>query len=149
MRVTPEHQKYITVQYNNFQIPPDIHRLNQIADIIIHPNLIPNHIEHIHGYIQVYTSSYNEEPVLKIPFYERILHGSLDFKKEETYFYISNDELKTKKPEQCQPIRIFNRYNTSISVYNITINKFELLSKYIQVKKKQILLYNNQTIILI
>jgi hypothetical protein len=132
--VSPEHRDYITIRYKHLQISPDIHRLNQIADITIHPNLIPDNIEHIHGYVEVYTSMNNEKPILKIPFDERILHGSLDFKKEETHFFISNNELNNKQNELCQPIRVFNRYNTPISVYNITINNFELLSKYIQVK---------------
>lgn len=131
--MTAEHRDCITVRYKNLQILPDIHRLNQIADITIHPNLIPDNINRINGYIEVYITTNNEKPVLKIPFDERILHGSLDFKREEIYFYIPNDELY----KSCQTIRVFNRYETSISVYNITINKLDVLSKYIQVKKKQ------------
>ncbi len=131
--MTSEHENYMTIRYKNLLIPPDIYRLNQIADITIHPNLIPNDIQHIHGYIQVYTSTNPEEPVLQIPFDERILHGSLDFNKEETHFYISNNQ----QIDQFQSIKLLNRYNTPISVYNITINKFELLSKYTQVKKRK------------
>lgn len=131
VKINSEYRNYFTIQYKNLQIFPDIHRLNQIADIIIHPKLIPNNIDHISGYIEVYTSMNNKEPVLKILFDERIIHGSLAFKKEETYFYISNKEFL----KSCQPIRVFNRYNTSVSVYNIKVDQFNTLSKYIQVIK--------------
>lgn len=120
----------MTVRYRNHPILPNIHYLTQIADVIIHLNLIPDYIQHIHGYVQVYTSSNHDEPVLNIPFDEKIIQGSLDFKEEDTYFYLS----ESKSIEECQPIKLFNRYTTPISVYNITINKFELLSRYIQVK---------------
>ena len=134
--MTQEHRNYITVHYKNLQIPPDIHRLNRIAEITIHPQLIPGNIQHIQGYVQVYTSSNNEEPVLEIPFDEIILHGSLDYDKENTRFYISssNNELLNGNTEQCRPIRFLSRYNLPLSVYNITTNNAEALSPYIKVK---------------
>jgi hypothetical protein len=121
----------MSVRYKKQPIVPDIHRLNQIADVTIHLDLIPNYIERIHGYVQVYTSSNHDQPVLKIPFDEKILHGSLDFNEEETYIYLSDNQLI----DEYQSIKLFNRYNTPISVYNITIDKFELCSRYIQVKQ--------------
>jgi hypothetical protein len=128
--VTTEHENYMTVRYKTQPIPPDIYRLNQIADVTIHLELIPDDIERINGYVQVYTSGNHEEPMLKIPFDEKILHGSLDFNEQEAYVYLSDNQLT----ENCQPIKLFNRYKTPISVYNIVINKLELLSRYIQVK---------------
>jgi hypothetical protein len=133
--VTPKSRNYITVHYKNLQLPPDINRLNQIADITIDPHLIPNDIHHIHGYIQVYTSSSIHNPALEIPFDEIILHGTLDYKKEETHFHIASSNKK--KVEQCRPIQFLSRYNTSISVYNITFEKIDLLSQYIKVKLKK------------
>jgi len=134
--VTEEHRNYITIHYKNLQIPPDIHRLNRIAEITIHPKLIPDHIQHIQGYVQVYTSSNTEEPMLEIPFDEIILHGSLDYEKENTLFHIpsSNNELINENTEKCRPVRIMNGFNIPLSVYNITVNNAESLSQYIKVK---------------
>ncbi|CAF5046354.1 unnamed protein product, partial [Rotaria sp. Silwood1] len=134
VRVTPEHKNYITIHFKNLPIPSDIHRLNQIADITIHPNLISNNIHYINGYIQVYSLSNNEEFVLEIPFHETILHGSLHYKKEDTFFYISssNHESVNDNIKQCQSIKLLNQYNIPISVYNITVNKLELLSQFVK-----------------
>ncbi|CAF4170376.1 unnamed protein product [Rotaria sp. Silwood2] len=138
VRVTPEHRNYITVHFKSLPIPPDIHRLNQIADITIHPNLIPNDIHEIYGYVQVYTSLNNEEPVLEIPFQETILHGSLHYKKEDTFFYIPslNHALANDNIKQCQSIKLLNQYNTPISVYNVTVNKLELLSQFVKIEHR-------------
>ena len=122
----------MSIRYKTIQIPPDIHRLNQIAEITIHPNLIPKDLESLQGEIEVYTSSNNRTAELKIPFAERILYGSLDFNRNETYFFLSNQSEIT----QCQSIRVLNRFNTSISVYNVTINNLERISDYIHVKKR-------------
>ena len=129
----------MTIFYKNLQIPADINRLNQIADITIAPKLIPNDIDRIHGYVQVYTSSNPNEPVLEIPFDEQILHGSVDYSKEESLFYIpsSSNQMNNENFEQCRPIKFINLYNTPISVYNITLEKQLLLSQHIKVKIKK------------
>jgi hypothetical protein len=128
----------MTIFYKNLQIPPDINRLNQIADITITPKLIPNNIDRVHGYVQVYTSNHNE-PVLEIPFDEQILHGSVDYSKEESLFYIpsSSNEMNNENFEQCRPIKFLNLYNTPISVYNITLEKQIFFSQHIKVKIKK------------
>ncbi|CAF1175327.1 unnamed protein product [Rotaria sp. Silwood1] len=138
VRVTPEHKNYITIHFKNLPIPSDIHRLNQIADVTIHPNLISNNIHYINGYIQVYSLSNNEEFVLEIPFHETILHGSLHYKKEDTFFYISssNHESVNDNIKQCQSIKLLNQYNIPISVYNITVNKLELLSQFVKIEHR-------------
>lgn len=110
--------------------------MQQIADITIHPNLVPVNINHINGYVQVYTSSNNEDPALEIPFDEIIYHGSLEYQKEDTYFYIPslNYELNNEKRSKCRPIKILNQFSLPISVYNITLNSLEQISQYIKVK---------------
>jgi hypothetical protein len=71
--------------------------------------------------------------MLEIPFDEIILHGSLDYEKENTLFHISslNNELIN---EQCRPVRFMNGFNIPLSIYNITVNNAESLSQYIKVK---------------
>ena len=137
--MTTENDKYMTVRYKTQPIPPDIHRLNQIADVTIHPDLIPDDIERVQGYVQVFTSENTEEPALKIPFDEKFLYGSLDFNEQDAYFYLSD----TQRTDDCQPMKLFNRFKTPISVYNIVVNKMELLSRYIQVTHKS--LFENHT----
>jgi hypothetical protein len=97
-----------------------------------HRNYITIHFQHIQGYVQVYTSSNREEPMLEIPFDEIILHGSLDYEKENTLFHISS--LNNENTEQCRPVRIMNGFNIPLSVYNITVNNAESLAQYIKVK---------------
>lgn len=98
--------------------------------------MIPNHIHHIYGYIQVYAWLNDKQTILEIPFDETILHGTINYKKEDTYFYISfsNNESINTIPKQCQPIKIFNEYNIPVFVYNITVNNVDQLSKYVKVK---------------
>lgn len=125
-----KYREYLSVRYSNLAIPPDVHRLNQIADVIVYWKSIPKDIERIHGYLDIYTSMNDEEPVLEIPFDEQVVHGSLDYRKEETYFLISNE----KPSNECRSIQFFSHYNIPIAVYKITIDKLKLLSKYIEVK---------------
>lgn len=128
--MTGDYRDYLTVHSKRLPIPPDLYRLSQIADVIVHWNLIPREIQRIYGHIEMYTSMNSEEPTLRIPFDEQVLHGSLDYQKEETYFFISNENPSN----ECGPIRVFNQYDVPLVVYNITINKLKLLSKYIEVK---------------
>jgi hypothetical protein len=129
--VPEQHSKYITVQYKNVPIPADILRSNQILDITIHANLVPKEVQYINGSLKVYTSSNNAKPSLKVPFYAIMLHGSLDFNLEDVNFHISPSA--NVKPEQCQSVKLINRFNTTIAVYNITLDNIEA-SKYIKVK---------------
>ena len=99
----------------------------------IYPNLIPDHIHRIHGDVQIDTSLNSYESTLKIPFDERILHGSLDYTEGDNYFYISSLNIN-KDIDQCRPILLFNRFPMTISVYEIIIDKLDLLSQYIKVK---------------
>lgn len=92
--------------------------------------MISPQIQRIHGYIEISTLMKSEESTLRIPFDEEVLHGSLEYEKEETYFFISNENPSN----ECRSIRIFNQYDIPLVIYNITINKQKLLSKYIEVK---------------
>lgn len=125
-----EYRQYLSVRYRNLAIPSDVNRLNQIGDVIVYWNLIPYDVERIYGRFEIYTSMNEEEPMLEIPFDEEVIHGTLDYRKEETYFLISNE----KPSNECRSIRFFSHYDIPIAIYKITIDKLKLLMKYIEVK---------------
>ncbi len=103
--------------------------------------MVPKDIKRIRGSVQIYTlsstlSSNSEEPTLQIPFRATVIHGSLDYDKETTYIYIpssSIDSSNGKKGEECRPIKFVNQFTIPIIIYNVTTDKTELLSQYIQV----------------
>ncbi|CAF0885194.1 unnamed protein product [Adineta steineri] len=140
VRVEEKHRKYITIQYKTLPIPPGIHRLNQIAELTIHPTLIPTSIKQIHGYVQVYILSTNEKLAIEIPFDETVIHGSLDYDKDNTYIYISSSNNEFNN-EECRPISFVNLYNMPIAIYNITTVDQELLSSYINITYPSSLVY--------
>jgi hypothetical protein len=97
-------------------------------------------MKRIRGSVQIHTSSSsdNEQPVLQIPFRATVLHGSLDYDKESSYFYIpsSSVEASNEKREECQAVKLMNRFNVSMVIYNITTSNMELFSRYVKVKYK-------------
>jgi hypothetical protein len=128
---------YATIHHEKVQVPAGIHHFTKIAELTLNPNLIPADIKRVRGSVQVYTSSSfdSEDPVLQIPFRATVFHGSLDYEKETTYIYIpplSTDSSNEKKDE-CQSIKLINRFNTSLVIYNITTDKMQLISQYIEV----------------
>ncbi len=117
-------------------MPSGIHHITKIAELTIHPHLIPNDVKRVRGSVQIYTlSSNSEEPTLQIPFRATILHGSLDYDKAASYFYIPSSPIDSSNgnKEECRSIKLINRFNDSMVIYNVTTDKTELLSKYIEV----------------
>ena len=141
---------YTTIHYEKVQVPAGLHHLTKIADLTIHPHLIPKEIKRIRGSVQIYTSSsYNShEPTLQIPFRASVIHGSMDYDKESTYIYIpssSKDVSNEKKKDECRQIQFMNRFTIPIAIYNTTTDKSELLSQYIKVNSPFILLNTKQS----
>lgn len=136
--MTNKLKDFITVQTKKLHVPSDVHRTNKIADLTIHPTLIPKEMDQIQGFVQVYTtsSSNQNESVLQIPLYSRILHGSLDFLNMETMFYINSNPHSSGIEERnpCQPIRLLNRFDVTLAVTNITVAQLGSLSEYVQVR---------------
>ncbi|CAF3323967.1 unnamed protein product [Rotaria sp. Silwood1] len=135
VRVTTANTNYITVHYEKVQIPTGIHHLTKIADLTLNPYSIPKEITRIRGSVEIYTSFYNDEPILRIPFRATVLHGSLDYDTEAVQFYIPSSSIDSSndKKDECRPIKIMNRFNTSIVIYNISMDKMDQLSPYINV----------------
>ncbi|CAF4461293.1 unnamed protein product [Rotaria socialis] len=142
VRVTVANMNYATVNHEKVQVPTGIYHLTKIAELTIHPHLIPRDMTRLRGSVEVYSSSSSssslndEEPALRIPFRATVLHGSLDYDKEATYFYIpslSTDE-SYDKIEQCRPIKLINRFNTSMVMYNATTDATGLLLQYMNIK---------------
>jgi hypothetical protein len=137
---------YATIHHEKVQVPAGIHHLTKIAEVTVHPHLIPADVKRIRGSVQIFTLSTinNDEPVLQIPFRATVLHGSLDYEKDTTYFYIPPHltDAMVEKRQECQSIKLINRFNTSFVIYNITTDKTQLLTQYIEVnyfKKKNFL----------
>ncbi len=128
---------YVTVHHEKVQVPSGIHHLTKIAELTIHPQLIPKDIKRIRGSVQVYTLN-NAEPSLQIPFRANVIHGSIGYDKETTLIYIpsssTTDSSNEKKTDECRPIKFFNQFNIPLIIYNATTDKPELLSQYIKVK---------------
>lgn len=122
----------MTVSYKTLPVPSDVHYLNLIAEITLHPSLIPTNIQHLTGDVQVYAID-DKQPRLRIPFDEIIHHGLVDYEKENMRFFIPSTNH-----DDCQPIKFINRYNIPLSVYNITIDNPELLSPYVEVRNNQL-----------
>lgn len=91
----------------------------------------------IRGSVEVHSLSLsnNEEPVLRIPFRATILHGSLDYDKDGTRFYIPTyaTDSSVDKLQDCRPIKLINRFNSSIVIYNVTTDSSGLLLQYMNV----------------
>ena len=143
--MTTANAKYVTVHHEKVQVPTGIHHLTKIAEITIHPNLVPQDLKRIRGSVQIYTSSvHSAEPILQVPFRATVIHGSIGYDKETTLIYIpsssssSIDSSNEKKKDECRPIKFINRFNLPIIIYNTTTDKPELLSQYIKV------LYSNK-----
>jgi hypothetical protein len=121
-------------------VPAGIHHLTKVAELTIHPQLVPQDIKRIRGSVQIYTSlsaSNNDEPTLQIPFRTTVIHGSIDYDKETTFVYIPSSSIdlskeKTKQ-EECRPVIFMNRFHRPIIIYNVTTDKTELISQYIKV----------------
>ncbi len=140
VRVTVANTNYATVHRERIQVPPGIHHLTRVAELTIHPQLVPKDIKRIRGSVQIYTlsstsSSNSEEPTLQIPFRATVIHGSLDYDKETTYIYIPSSSIDSSngKKEECRAIKFINQFNVPIIIYNVTTDKTELLSQYIKV----------------
>jgi hypothetical protein len=128
----PTSLDYLLVNFQAIEVPADIHRTNKIADMTVHPHRIPAHLEQIDGFVRIHSlSSSQRAHVLQIPFFSRVFHGSLDYVKSETMFYIPPgiDDSSSK----CQPIRLINRFRTTIALVNISKSPPEHLSKHVQV----------------
>ncbi|CAF3551098.1 unnamed protein product [Rotaria sordida] len=137
VRVTAANINYVTVHYEKVQIPTGIHQLTKIADLTINPYSIPKEITRIRGSVEIYPlSSYTDEPILRIPFRATILHGSLDYDREATYFYIPSSSIDSSndKKEECRQIKLVNRFNTTMVIYNVTVDKMDQLSQYMNLK---------------
>lgn len=100
--------------------------MTQIAEVTINLHSIPRSIERLHGSIEIATS---RGSLLRIPFDEKIYHGALDWKSEETEIFLFNQT----EGKHCQSVRVYNRFQTIISVHRLTIDKFDLLSQFVQV----------------
>ncbi|UJR33639.1 hypothetical protein I4U23_021073 [Adineta vaga] len=138
VRISTANINYVTIHHEKVHVPSGHHHLTKIAELTINPNLVPNDIKRVRGSVQVYTSlSINEEPVLQIPFRVTVLHGSLDYDKPASLFYIPSTSAglsNDNKKEECRAIKLINRFNTSMVIYNVTTDKAELLSQYIRLK---------------
>ena len=128
---------HLTVHYEKLQVPADLHQLTKIAELTVEPQLIPNEIKRVRGSVQVYTLPAPNvgEPTLDIPFRTTVLHGSLDYDRTASYFYIPSSSIDSTNDnkEECRAIKLLNRFNTSVVIYSVTTDKTELLSQYIQV----------------
>ncbi len=121
-------------------MPAGIHHLTKIAELTIHPQLIPKDVKRVRGSVQIYTlsstsSSNSEEPILQVPFRATVIHGSVDYDKETTYIYIPSSSIDSSrgKKEECRAIKFINQFNVPLIIYNVTMDKTELLSQYIKV----------------
>jgi hypothetical protein len=121
-------------------VPAGIHHLTKIAELTIHPQLIPKDVKRVRGSVQIYTlsstsSSNSEEPILQVPFRATVIHGSVDYDKETTYIYIPSSSIDSSrgKKEECRAIKFINQFNVPLIIYNVTMDKTELLSQYIKV----------------
>lgn len=130
IRIPSEYDRFLSIQYKTLPIPPSIHRFNQIAALTIDLNSLPESLEQIHGSIDVLTSSNSK---LVIPFQEKLFSGSLDWNSDETDIFLTNQT----DAKHCRIIKVYNRFRTIISVYNLTIENVEFLSNFIQVKAKR------------
>lgn len=114
---------------------PDVHRWHQVAELTLHPSLIPKDITSIYGSVQIETHPSIDDPVtLEIPYQATILHGSLDYDHQSTYFYISSSSSSKEKTEECRMIEFFNRFNVPITIFNVSTDQSDLLSLYLKVK---------------
>ncbi|CAF2702202.1 unnamed protein product [Rotaria sp. Silwood2] len=146
VRVTTANINYVTVHYEKAPIPNGIYHLTKIADLTLHPHLIPKDITRIRGSVEIYVlSSYNEEPILRIPFRATVLHGSLDYDTEAIHFYIPSSSIDSSndKKNECRSIKLMNRFNTSMVMYNISMDKMDQLSQYIDIKFASQYVYAN------
>jgi hypothetical protein len=77
-----------------------------------------------------------EELILQVPYRATVLHGSFDYDRQSTHFYIPvmSIESNTVRSTECRPLKIVNRFNVPIVIFNISIDKSQLVSQYIQVK---------------
>ena len=135
MKIGSKVKDFVTVQTKRLSIPANLHRYNQIADLTIHPQRIPTDVEQIDDHIHFYTSSNRNESALQIPFYSRVVHGSLDYVRSETMFDVSllTTQRSTQETSKCHPVQVINRFASNIAVLNITTNQPELLAGYVQV----------------
>ncbi|CAF3697659.1 unnamed protein product [Adineta steineri] len=144
VRVTTANINYVTIHHEKVQVPSSINQLTKIAELTIHPHLIPNDIKRVRGSVQVYTlsttasssSSDSEQPILQIPFRATILHGSLDYDTGASYFYIpaTSTDSVSGKLEEHRLLKLINRFNTSIVLFNVTTDKSNILAQYIDIK---------------
>lgn len=112
-------------------IPPDIHRWNKVAELTLHSSLIDDDVKSIYGTIQIFTlPSIHDAVSLEIPFYTTILHGSLEYERQSTYFYISSNNSTN---EECRSIEFTNRFDVPMAISNISTDKIDLLSQYVKV----------------
>lgn len=126
--MTEEHSNYTSITSKSLPIPPNTHHFNHIADIILTPALIPAHVAHLSGYVQVYTTSDTDEPSLRIPFDEIVFHGSLEHERENTRLNFSSISSG-----QCEPIKVINRFPFPLAVFNFTTTNIDDLLPYITV----------------
>ncbi|CAF0749813.1 unnamed protein product [Adineta ricciae] len=136
VRVGTVNINHLTVHYEKLQVPAGLHQLTKIADLIIQPQLIPDGIKRVRGSVQVYTlpALTVDEPTLQIPFRTTVLHGSLDYDRTASYFYIPSSSIDSSNDnkEECRAIKLLNRFNSSVVIYSVTTDKTELLSQYIR-----------------
>ena len=134
--MTTKNINYVSIHYENVLIPPDIHRWNKVAELTLHLSLISDDIKSIDGTVQIYTlPSINDAVSLEIPFHATILHGSLEYDRSSTYFFISSSSLPSisSSTEECRLMEFTNRFNVPITIFNISTDKSDLLSQYIKV----------------
>lgn len=124
------------MQTKRLSVPVNLHRYNKIADLTVHPQRIPRDVDEIHEFIQFFTSSDRNESALQIPFYSRVLHGSLDYVRTETMFDMSlwKKQRSTAETSKCHSVHVINRFSTDIAVLNITSSYSGQLDDYVQVR---------------
>ena len=136
MQISAKAKDYVTVQTKRLSVPVNLHRYNQIADLTIHPQRIPGDVDEIHAFIHFFTSSNRNESALQIPFYSRVLHGSLDYVRTETMFDMSlwKKQRSTAEISKCHSVHVVNRFSTNIAVLNISSSHSGKLDDYVQVR---------------
>jgi hypothetical protein len=128
------------VQTKRLSVPVNLHRYSQIAEITIHPQRIPTDVEQIDEYVNLFTSSNRKDSALQIPFYSRVVHGSLDYVRAETMLDMSSSSSKkshsTAETSKCRPVHVINRFRTNIAVLNVSSSHPELLASYVEVRDR-------------
>lgn len=103
--------------------------------------MIPYDVTRIRGSVEVFASSCAasssdmKEPTLRIPFRTTVLHGSLDYDRETTFFYIplSSAVSSNTYTDECRAIKLVNRFQTTMVIYNVTADKSSLISHFMNV----------------